>query len=168
MKKILISACMLGQNVRYDGSHNNIMGQHPALHRWHQEGRLIPICPEAAGGLPTPRPPAEMQSHFPILVTTCDGTDVTPEFLLGAELALEQAQQHDVCCALMKARSPSCGNDQVYGGSFDGTLVPGSGAAAAELIRAGIPVFNENQLEQLVLFVEELEHPERTLACLEA
>lgn len=166
MKKILISACMFGQNVRYDGNHNNIMEQHPALARWLDEGRLIPICPEAAGGLPTPRPPAEMQSHFPILVTTCDGDDVTPEFLLGAEQTLEQAQQSDVCCALMKSRSPSCGNDQVYSGKFDGSLVPGSGAAAAELIRAGIPVFNENQLEQLVQFIEDQEHPERTVACL--
>ncbi len=166
MKKILISACMYGQNVRYDGNHNNIMEQHPALARWHEEGRLVPICPEVVGGLPTPRPAAEMQSHYPILVTTCDGDDVTPEFLHGAELTLELAQQHDACCALMKARSPSCGNDQVYSGNFDGSLVPGSGAAAAELIRAGIPVFNENQLTQLVQFIDEQEHPERTFACL--
>lgn len=165
MKKILISACMHGARVRYDGRHNSIM-EHPAVARWQAEGRLVPICPEVAGGLPTPRPPAEAQSHFPILITTAEGEDVTPQFLLGAEIALETAQEHEVCCALMKARSPSCGNNQVYNGSFDGTLVPGSGAAAAELIRAGIPVFNENQLDQLINFVDELEHPERILACL--
>ena len=165
MKKILISACMYGQRVRYDGNHNSVM-EHPAISRWHEEGRLVPICPEVAGGLPTPRAPAETQSQFPILITTDDGEDVTPQFLQGAEIALETAQQQDVCCALMKARSPSCGNDQIYNGNFDGTLMPGSGAAAAELIRSGIPVFNENQIEQLIQFMDDQEHPEHTLVCL--
>jgi len=154
MKKILISACMFGQPVRYDGNHNSVM-EHPTLALWQEEGRLVPICPEISGGLKTPRPAAEAQSRFPILITTCEGEDVTPEFLLGAEMALECAQEHDVCCALMKARSPSCGNDQIYDGNFDGTLIPGSGAAAAELIQAGIPVFNENQLDALFAFVSD-------------
>ncbi|MCV6589905.1 MAG: DUF523 domain-containing protein [Marinobacterium sp.] len=153
MKKILISACLYGKPVRYDGNNNSIMG-HPIIQHWQQQGRLVSVCPEVAGGLPTPRPAAETQSQFPILITTREGEDVTPQFLLGAELTLELAEAHNICCALMKARSPSCGNDQIYDGNFDGTLVPGSGAAAAELIRSGIPVFNETQLDQLQRFVE--------------
>lgn len=159
MKKILISACLLGENVRYDAANNNLLS-HPVLKDWFEAGRFVGICPEVAGGLPTPRAPAEIQSQFPILITTDKGEDVTPEFLLGAELALEKAQQQQVCCALMKAKSPSCGNNQVYDGSFSGELIPGSGTAAAELIQSGLPVFNENQLEELIQFIDQQEHPE--------
>ncbi|MBY4676321.1 DUF523 domain-containing protein [Marinobacterium arenosum] len=153
MKKILISACLDGEPVRYDGQHSLL--DHPTIKRWRAEGRLLAICPEMAGGLSIPRNPAETQSQFPILITTSDGTDVTPEFLLGAERTLEYALGNDVCCALMKAKSPSCGNDRVYDGSFNKQLRPGSGLAAGELIRAGIPVFNETQLDALFKFVEQ-------------
>lgn len=152
MKKILISACMLGDNVRYDGGNHLI--NHPTLQRWRQEGRLIPICPEVAGGLSTPRPKAETQCKFPILITTDKGDDVTPEFLMGAERTLELAQQEGVCCALMKAKSPSCGNQRIFDGNFNDTLIEGAGVAAAELLRNGIPVFNEKQINELINFVE--------------
>jgi uncharacterized protein YbbK (DUF523 family) len=79
---------------------------------------------------------------------------VTPEFLSGAEKTLELARQHDCCCALMKARSPSCGNQEIYDGSFSGTLITAPGVAADELIRHGLPVFNEHQLDALIQFVE--------------
>jgi uncharacterized protein YbbK (DUF523 family) len=153
MGKILVSACLLGEQVRYDGKHSLI--DHPVIRRWKEEGRLVKICPECAGGLPTPRAPAEAQSKFPIMITSRNGEDVTPEFLAGAEMTLELAQQEHVCCALMKARSPSCGNAQIYDGSFSGRLVEGSGVAAAELLRSGIPVFNEHQLDALFQFVQE-------------
>lgn len=152
MKKILISACMLGERVRYDGEHSLI--DHPTLRHWHNEGRLVPICPEVAGGLKTPRAPAETQSKHPILITTESGEDVTPQFLEGAEKTLELAENEHVCCALMKAKSPSCGNQRIYDGTFSGQLVDGAGVAAAELIRNGIPVFNEHQLDELFEFVE--------------
>lgn len=152
MKKILISACMLGEHVRYDGGHSLI--DHPILKHWHAQGRLISICPEIAGGLSTPRAAAETQSKHPILITTASGEDVTPQFLEGAEKTLELAQSEHVCCALMKAKSPSCGNQRIYDGSFSGQLIEGSGVAAAELMRNGIPVFNENQLDELFAFVE--------------
>lgn len=155
MKKILISACMLGDKVRYDGGHHLI--DNPILKRWQQEGRLVPICPEIAGGLHTPRPPAETQCKFPILITTRDGEDVTPEYLSGAEKTLEIAKRENVCCALMKAKSPSCGNQRIFDGNFTGTLVEGAGVAAAELIRNGIPVFNEKQLADLFAFIEDSE-----------
>lgn len=153
MRKILISACLLGEKVRYDGRDNLL--DHPMIKRWQAEGRLVPVCPESQGGLPTPRPPAETQSRFPILVTTRDGEDVTPQFLRGAEKTLELARQHNCCCALMKARSPSCGNREIYDGSFSGQLINAPGIAAEELIRNGIPVFNEHQMDELIHFLEQ-------------
>ena len=155
MKKILISACMLGDKVRYDGGHHLI--DHPILQRWHKEGRFVPVCPEVAGGLSIPRKPAETQCKFPILITTSDGNDVTPEFLQGAERTLEIAKRENVCCALMKAKSPSCGNQRIFDGNFTGTLIDGAGVAAAELIRNGIPVFSEKQLPELFAFIEDSE-----------
>jgi len=156
MRKILISACLLGEKVRYDGRDNLL--DHPAIRRWQAEGRLVPVCPESQGGLPTPRPPAETQTRFPILVTTSEGEDVTPQFLHGAEKTLELARKHDCCCALMKSRSPSCGNREIYDGSFSGQLINAPGIAAEELIRNGIPVFNEHQMDELILFLKQ--HPE--------
>lgn len=153
MRKILISACLLGEKVRYDGRDNLL--NHPMIKRWQAEGRLVPVCPESQGGLPTPRPPAETQSRFPILVTTRDGEDVTPQFLRGAEKTLELARQHNCCCALMKARSPSCGNREIYDGSFSSQLINAPGIAAEELIRNGIPVFNEHQMDELIRFLEQ-------------
>jgi len=155
MDKILVSACLMGDKVRYDGDHNAL--EHPLLNKWHQQGRLVRICPESAGGLPTPRSPAEARSQFPIHIINNDGEDLTPEFLLGAELTLDLAKQSGVCCALMKAKSPSCGNTEIYDGNFNGTLTEGSGVAAAELIRSGIPVFNENQIEELIQFVNDMD-----------
>ena len=152
MDKILVSACLLGAKVRYDGRDNLL--EHSALKRWKKQGRLVMVCPESLGGLPTPRAPAEIQSRFPIFVTTQTGEDVTSEFLSGAEEVLKIAKQNHVCCALMKSRSPSCGNMNTYDGSFSGTLSDAPGVAAAELIRHGIPVFNEHQIDELIRFVE--------------
>lgn len=153
MAKVLVSACLLGAKVRYDGRDNLL--DHPTLKRWQQQGRLVAACPETLGGLPTPRAPAEIQTRFPILITTDADEDVTPQFLSGAEQALELARKHDCCCALMKARSPSCGNQEIYDGSFSGTLVTAPGVAADELLRNGLPVFNEHQLDQLIEFVQQ-------------
>lgn len=152
MDKILVSACLMGAKVRYDG-HSNLL-DHPAIQRWKDEGRLVVACPEVLGGLPTPRPPAEIQSRFPILVTTADSQDLTPQFLAGAELTADIAHQHDCCCALMKANSPSCGNRKTYDGSFSRQLVNAPGIAANELIRQGIPVFNEHEINSLIEFID--------------
>lgn len=153
--KILISACLLGNKVRYDGKDNLI--DNPHLTRWLEQGRLIPVCPEIEGGLPTPRCPAEIQSKFPLRITSFTGEDVTPEFLNGAEKTLELAQQNECCCALLKSRSPSCGNLEVYDGNFNGTIKAGSGATADELMRNGIPVYSERQLDQLIEFIDQLD-----------
>ncbi|WP_269814560.1 DUF523 domain-containing protein [Amphritea pacifica] len=153
--KILISACLLGCKVRYDGRDNLI--DNDFIRHLQQQGRLVPVCPEQEGGLPTPRAPAEIQDKFPLRITSTDGEDVTPQFLSGAEITLEIAQREGCCCALLKSRSPSCGNLEVYDGSFTGTLKAGSGATADELMRNGFPVYNERQLDQLIEFIELLD-----------
>ncbi|GGO75748.1 hypothetical protein GCM10011348_01280 [Marinobacterium nitratireducens] len=155
MRKILISACLLGDRVRYDGGHSLL--DHPIIARWRREGRLVALCPETAGGLPTPRAAAEIHQRFPILVRSRSGDDVTPAFLDGAERALEAARREGCICALMKANSPSCSNSRVYDGNFNNTLTEGPGLAAAELMRHGIPVFDETQLAELIDFIDSQE-----------
>lgn len=158
MKKILVSACFLGHKVRYDGQHSLL--EHPQLTEWLNEGRIVHFCPEMAGGLPTPRLPAEITSRHPVMVVDIKGEDVTPQFLHGAELAVDKAKEEGVCCALLKSRSPSCGNRETYNGEFNGTITPGSGVTAFELQRHGIPVFNEREIDQLIQFIEMQDDPE--------
>ncbi len=159
--KILISACLLGNKVRYDGKDNLI--DNDLIRRLNSQGRLISVCPEMEGGLPTPRPPAEIQNKFPLRITAINNEDVTPQFLAGAERTLEIAKREGCCCAFLKSRSPSCGNLEVYDGNFTGTIKPGSGATADELMRNGIPVYNERQLDQLIEFIELLDDREPEL-----
>lgn len=147
---ILVSACLLGQPVRYDGQGRQEI--HPALLRWQEQGRLVVICPECAGGLPTPRPPAEIVA--PGRVETEAGRDVTEAFMRGAEAALALARRHGVEVAILKARSPSCGSRQIYDGSFSGRLVDGMGMTARLLAEAGVAVFDEEQIEEAIRAVE--------------
>ncbi|MGG2398087.1 DUF523 domain-containing protein [Pseudomonas sp. SH1-B] len=152
MQKILVSRCLLGHRVRYDGG---VHGPFDQLQQWLDEGRVVALCPEVAGGLPTPRAPAEirdgqgaavLEGRLPVL--TIEGEDVTAAFLEGAEQALALVRQHDIRLALLKARSPSCGNLENYDGSFSGVRVAGEGVTAAALKRAGVKVFNETQLAE--------------------
>tara|TARA_Y100000748_G_scaffold198771_1_gene166588 strand:+ start:2566 stop:3045 length:480 start_codon:yes stop_codon:yes gene_type:complete len=153
VEKLLISACLLGQRVRYDGG-----GFDPVqlLLDWQSEGRLVVVCPEVAGGLPTPRPPAEIPGGQGALVlageqvvVTDQGEDVSAAFIRGAEQALALVRKHRIRYALLKARSPSCGNVENYDGSFSGVRVSGEGVTAAALRQAGVRVFNEEQLGEL-------------------
>ncbi|WP_068825244.1 DUF523 domain-containing protein [Pseudomonas sp. BMS12] len=161
MEKLLVSRCLLGHRVRYDGGAH---GPFDLLQRWQDEGRIVPLCPEVAGGLPTPRPPAEipggqgaqvLDGSRPVL--TDSGDDVTTAFVAGAEIALQLVQQHGLRVAVLKARSPSCGNSHNYDGSFSGTLVAGEGVTAALLRRAGVKVFNETQLSEAATELARLE-----------
>ncbi|GIZ12501.1 DUF523 domain-containing protein [Pseudomonas sp. NCCP-436] len=161
MEKILVSRCLLGQRVRYDGGTH---GPFSELQRWQAEGRIVGLCPEVAGGLPTPRPPAEIRDgrgaavldgQLPVL--TNDGQDVTAAFVEGASQALALVRQHNIRMAVLKARSPSCGNEQTYDGSFSGTRVEGEGVTAALLRRHGIKVFHEGQLDQAAAWLANLE-----------
>ncbi|KMM78800.1 DUF523 domain-containing protein [Pseudomonas deceptionensis] len=150
--KLLISRCLLGHRVRYDGGAS---GPYAQLAQWQAEGRVIALCPEVAGGLPTPRAPAEipggqgaqvLDGTAPVM--TVEGEDVTAAFVSGARQALALVQQHGIGIAILKANSPSCGNVLTYDGSFSATKVEGQGVTAALLIRAGVQVFSELQLEE--------------------
>ena len=141
--KVIISACLLGVRCRYDGGHSR---NETAV---NQQGayQLIPVCPEEAGGLPTPRPPAEIVGgdgdavlDGKAKVMTADGTDVTEAYLQGAHYTLEVAQSHGATRVILKARSPSCGCGDIYDGTFSGSLITGDGVTTALLKRHGITV----------------------------
>lgn len=144
-EKLLISACLLGDPVRYDGKSKPIADL-DWVKQLQQQNRLYVICPEVAGGLPTPRPPAEKVEGK---VLTELGVDVTPAFQSGADKALALCQQHGIKYAFLKAKSPSCGNKEIYDGSFANKLTQGMGITAELLDRNGVQVFSEFEIEQL-------------------
>lgn len=153
MEKILVSSCLLGKHVRYDGGHNLDLHRQGAalLIQWQQQGRIVEVCPECLGGLPTPRPPAERVGKR---ILTSDGSDVTSAFTLGANQTLRIARREQIKVAILKSRSPSCGNQQIYDGRFSGTLIFGEGLTAHTLRAHGIKVFNELQLLDAADFLE--------------
>ncbi len=134
--RILVSACLLGLCCRYDGK-SKANERVLSLAEKHE---LIPVCPEQLGGLPTPRPPAEIRDGRAV---TNAGQDVTAQYEKGAAETLRLYDLLRCDCALLKARSPSCGPDTVYDGSFSGALVPGRGFAAKALSRRQIPILSE-------------------------
>lgn len=144
MKAVLISACLLGNNCKYSGDSNRLGEAELAALRAGY--RLIPVCPEMAGGLPVPREPSEILGER---VLSSAGTDVSREYRRGAEIALRIARRFSCAAALLKENSPSCGSSSVYDGSFSSRLVPGSGISAALLRKSGIPVFGESEIELL-------------------
>lgn len=153
--KILISACLLGHAVRYDGKGKPLI--HPAIDRWREEGRLVTICPELAGGMSVPRPPAEIENGMTgadvllgkARVVEITGGDVTEEFMAGARRALEFAQANGCTHALLIDGSPSCGSSFIYDGSFAGKRHVGNGVTAALLAQAGIIVRSDRQVDEL-------------------
>lgn len=147
MKKILVSSCLLGEKVRYDGKNKPLT--HEMLTTWQQQGRVIAICPEVSGGLPVPRTPAEIRATDRRVITR-NGVDVTQEFILGAERALALCQKYDIQFALLKESSPSCGSRRIYDGTFSGEKVNGKGICSAHLIENGIRVFSEESIDKLV------------------
>ena len=145
MEPLLVSACLLGFACKYDGGHNALPAE--TLARLRQKYRLIPVCPETAGGLPVPRKPAERRGEA---VVSRTGRDVTAAFSRGAAAALRLAGRYGCRAALLKERSPSCGSGEVYDGSFTGTLRPGDGVTAQALKADGVAVFGETELEALL------------------
>lgn len=155
-KPLIVSACLLGDPVRYDGQAKGLSAER--LKRLSEEFTLIRVCPECLGGLPTPRAPAELQpgcsGHEVLqgqgLVMTATGKDVTQAFISGARQTLTIAMRHGVQLALLKANSPSCGNNAIYDGHFTGQQCTGEGVTATILLQAGIMVFNEEEYEALL------------------
>ena len=137
---ILISACLLGIPCRYNG----LEASCPQLSLLIGQHTLIPVCPEQLGGLPTPRPPAEIRNNR---VITKNGTDITIPFCKGAELTLFIAKQLSCTHAILKQNSPSCGNRYIYDGKFNGTKVNGEGLTAKVLRENGIITFDEQSFQ---------------------
>ena len=165
MIKILISACLLGERVRYHGGDAAVSDR--ILDRWQHEGRLVPFCPEVAGGLPVPRPPAEIRGagggavlKGTARVMTSGGADVTEAFRAGARAALDAARREGARIAVLKDGSPSCGSRTIYDATFAGRRRPGTGVAAALLAGGQLRVFNEHELEAAQRCVAELESAE--------
>lgn len=145
MKKILVSSCLLGAPVRYDGKGQELA--HPQITTWQLQGRIMPLCPEVAGGLPIPRAPAEIR-HGKVI--TNDDENVTAAFRLGAKKALQLCMSHNIRFALLKESSPSCGRNTIYDGSHQGIKVAGMGLTAALLEQNGIKVFSEIHMPALL------------------
>ena len=150
MEKILISACLLGFECKYCGGSNKLPEQQLAA--LGERFRLIPVCPETAGGLPTPRDPSERLGDK---VVSNQGRDVTAQYQKGAETALTLARRYGCKAALLKEKSPSCGSGLIYDGSFTGTLVTGDGVAAEELKKEGLIVFGESDVDLLITVFQE-------------
>lgn len=165
MERILISACLTGAPVRYDGRAKDPGDDRIA--QWATEGRLVPLCPEVAGGFATPRAPAEiepggdgstvLEGHARVIDQT--GKDVTAGFRAGAGAAVALARKYGCHFALLVEGSPSCGATRIHGGRFDGQLRPGSGVVAAALSAAGVAVFGHDAVEGLALALDQAENP---------
>ena len=143
--KILVSACLIGEPVRYDGKDKNTLKELNALKEKYD---IIPICPEVMGGLPIPRPPSEIRGDK---VINTLGKDVTENFKKGAEKALQLAKENKVLFALLKQSSPSCGTKTIYNGNFENVKISGMGVTAKLLFGNGITVYSEEDIEKILL-----------------
>lgn len=150
--KVLVSACLAGIPCTHEAA--------AKTRGWAvelvAEGRAIPVCPEVAGGLPIPRPEAEIQGgegadvlEGRARVTSAEGGDVTESYLSGARRAVEAARAGAARAAVLKARSPSCGVGRIYDGTFSGRRRDGDGVTAAALKREGIAVASDEDVEGL-------------------
>lgn len=163
MQHVLVSSCLLGLPARYNGE--QVACEHPVLRRWQDEGRIVAFCPEVAGGLPTPRPPAEvaegkggrlvLAGEAKVIDKT--GADVTEPFLRGARLAQDLVRTRQIRIAILKEGSPSCGSSYSYDGTFSHQRLQLAGVTTAALEDAGVRVFSENQLDEAAAFLETLD-----------
>lgn len=151
---IIVSSCLLGLRAKYDGGRNTA----DLLLQYAGRGRYLPLCPEQLGGLPVPRPPAEIQggTGADVLagrarVVGRDGRDLTAAFVSGAEELRRVVAIFPVTAAILKARSPSCGVGRIYDGSFGHVSQSGSGVAAAVLAALGVPLYTEETIDELLL-----------------
>lgn len=135
MEKILVSACLRGENCKYNGR-NNFSSK---LEKYIKEHgyEVISVCPEVLGGLTIPRIPAEIVDG---IVTNKEGISVHTEFCRGSQKALKIAEDQQISFAVLQSRSPSCGVHEIYDGTFTGKKVPGMGIFAQALVKKGFCV----------------------------
>jgi len=137
---VIVSACLLGLSCRYDGTAPEIS---VGIRKLAETEHIIPVCPEQLGGLPTPRPRAERKGEK---ILTEYGEDVNSNFFRGAEEVLKLLELFPVDLAVLKERSPSCGKNFIYDGSFSGKIVEGQGVLSELLSARGINVISESEL----------------------
>ena len=161
MEKILVSSCLVGERVRYNGV--ALEYDHPILKYWRRHELVVAICPEVAGGLPVPRPSSEiiygdghqvLKGHDRIV--NINGQDVTKNFIEGAHKTLLIAQFHKIKLAVLKEGSPSCGSNYIYDGSFSKTKKSGKGVTAALLEQNDIRIFNEREIHEAEKYLKHL------------
>ena len=143
MEKLLISGCLLGYNCKYNGKNN----YNPLVEELKKKYELVVICPEAEGGLTTPRNPSEIRGD---IVVSNQGVDVTEEFKRGAKIAFNRCKERGCTKALLKEGSPSCGSTKIYDGSFTGVKIPGEGMTVRLLRKLNIEIYSENDIEKLL------------------
>ena len=139
--KIAVSACLLGHNCKYNGGNNCSQ----AVLDYIKGHEVIPVCPETAGGLPTPRIPVELRDGKAI---NASGEDVTEFFRRGVEKTMKRLAGQEIDLAILQPRSPSCGCKQIYDGTFTKTLIEGNGMFAQALAEAGIPMLDADHLSK--------------------
>ena len=143
MEKILISACLVGDKTRYDGKSS----YHPLIKQLLEKYELVPFCSEVEGGLSIPRKPSEIRKDR---VISQDGRDVTRQYALGAEKALNICRYLDIKIAILKEGSPACGVHEIHDGNFTGRKIKGMGITASLLSKNGIKVISEDEIETLL------------------
>lgn len=140
---ILVSSCLLGNNCKYNGGNN----YSEDVVKLKEKYNVIPICPETFGGLKVPRLPSEIKGDR---VVSKIGKDVTKEFLDGAQKALYIAKSYNCKKAILKDKSPSCGVNYIYDGSFENKIIDGKGITAKLFIENGIAIYSEKELKKLL------------------
>jgi uncharacterized protein YbbK (DUF523 family) len=147
---ILVSACLLGENCRYNGSNCLV----PSLPELLRDIEFKVICPEVAAGLPVPRSPIEIRGgdgadvlNYQARIENQAGEDITERLLQACQQILSDIAEEKIDFVILKEKSPSCGVHRIYSGRFDGTLKPGMGVMTAIFRKMGIEVFSEEELE---------------------
>ncbi len=139
--KVLVSACLLGENCKYNGGNNF----DPVVVDWLQDHEVVPVCPEVLAGMPVPRVPVELRGGRAV---NKEGADVDVAYRAGAAQAVRRAKSEHIELAVLKSRSPTCGVRQIYDGTFSGTLIDGQGLLAQALQENGFRVIDAEDLKR--------------------
>ena len=151
--KVLISACLLGDNVKYSGGNNLTPELVTLLEKYNV--KIVKICPECFADLPIPRVPSEIIGDK---VFSKDARDITEKFLSGAEKTYQIAKNKEIDFAILKERSPSCGSSYIYDGTFSGKVIQGQGFTAKKLNEENIIIFSEENLDEIEKYLQEVNY----------
>lgn len=144
-ERVLVSACLLGENCKYNGGNNKTN----AIIEFLKDKEVFPVCPEVFGGLPTPRLKNEIVlSNNQRIVINENKEDVSEYFIKGALISLKKALDNGITLAILKQKSPSCGYKKIYNGNFDGTIIEGNGIFTDILLKHNIKVLTEEDFKE--------------------